>query len=90
MLFVGIARRRHHPLLLGVSAMPAAIGALAIAMRLCGRRLRRPMPLRHPQSTFRLPHWGQSLLTGSTPAEAGTATRMALNILSTGVMVQLG
>ncbi len=33
---------------------------------------------------------GPELLTGSTRLKAGTATKMALNILSTGVMVQLG
>ena len=30
------------------------------------------------------------MLTGSTRLKAGTATKMALNILSTGVMVRLG
>jgi N-acetylmuramic acid 6-phosphate etherase len=33
---------------------------------------------------------GPELLTGSTRLKAGTATKMALNILSTGVMVRLG
>jgi N-acetylmuramic acid 6-phosphate etherase len=33
---------------------------------------------------------GPEVLTGSTRLKAGTATKMALNILSTGVMVQLG
>lgn len=33
---------------------------------------------------------GPEILTGSTRLKAGTATKMALNILSTGVMVQLG
>ena len=33
---------------------------------------------------------GAGLLTGSTRLKAGTATKMALNILSTGVMVKLG
>jgi N-acetylmuramic acid 6-phosphate etherase len=33
---------------------------------------------------------GPELLTGSTRLKAGTATKMALNILSTGVMVKLG
>ena len=38
---------------------------------------------------IRLPT-GPELLTGSTRLKAGTATKMALNILSTGVMVRLG
>lgn len=33
---------------------------------------------------------GPELLTGSTRLKAGTATKMALNIISTGVMVRLG
>ena len=33
---------------------------------------------------------GPELLTGSTRLKAGTATKMALNILSTAVMVRLG
>ena len=33
---------------------------------------------------------GSEILAGSTRLKAGTATKMALNILSTGVMVQLG
>jgi len=33
---------------------------------------------------------GPEVLTGSTRLKAGTATKMALNILSTGVMVRLG
>lgn len=33
---------------------------------------------------------GPEILTGSTRLKAGTATKMALNILSTGVMVKLG
>ena len=33
---------------------------------------------------------GPELLTGSTRLKAGTATKMALNILSTAVMVKLG
>ena len=33
---------------------------------------------------------GPEILAGSTRLKAGTATKMALNILSTGVMVQLG
>lgn len=33
---------------------------------------------------------GPELLAGSTRLKAGTATKMALNIISTGVMVQLG
>ena len=62
-----------------------AIGALAIAMA-CVPAEQAPMPC---TIDIRL-LTGAELLTGSTRLKAGTATKMALNILSTGVMVRLG
>ena len=62
-----------------------AIGALAIAMA-CVPASQAPMPC---EIDIRLLS-GPELLTGSTRLKAGTATKMALNILSTGVMVRLG
>ena len=62
-----------------------AIGALAIAMA-CVPADQVPMPC---DIDIRL-ITGPELLTGSTRLKAGTATKMALNILSTGVMVRLG
>ena len=59
--------------------------ALAIAMA-CVPSEQAPMPC---HLDIRL-LTGPELLTGSTRLKAGTATKMALNILSTGVMVKLG
>ena len=59
--------------------------ALAIAMA-CVPAEQAPMPC---HLDIRL-LTGPELLTGSTRLKAGTATKMALNILSTGVMVKLG
>jgi N-acetylmuramic acid 6-phosphate etherase len=61
------------------------LDALAIAMA-CVPAEQAPMPC---HLDIRL-ITGPELLTGSTRLKAGTATKMALNILSTGVMVKLG
>lgn len=61
------------------------LGALAIALA-CVPADQVPMPA---DLEIRL-ITGPELLTGSTRLKAGTATKMALNILSTGVMVRLG
>ena len=61
------------------------IGALAIAMA-CVPSDQAPLPC---DIDIRL-LTGPELLTGSTRLKAGTATKMALNIISTAVMVRLG
>jgi len=82
---VGIAAGGTTPYVLGGLSHARAIGALAIAMA-CVPALQAPMPC---SIDIRL-LTGPELLTGSTRLKAGTATKMALNILSTGVMVRLG
>jgi len=62
-----------------------SLGALAIAMA-CVPADQVPMPC---DIDIRL-LTGPEVLTGSTRLKAGTATKMAPNILSTGVMVRLG
>jgi N-acetylmuramic acid 6-phosphate etherase len=62
-----------------------SIGALAIAMA-CVPSDQAPLPC---DIDIRL-LTGPELLTGSTRLKAGTATKMALNIISTAVMVRLG
>ena len=69
----------------GGLAYAKAIGALAIAMA-CVPTEQAPLPC---DIDIRL-LTGPELLTGSTRLKAGTATKMALNILSTAVMVRLG
>jgi N-acetylmuramic acid 6-phosphate etherase len=82
---VGIAAGGTTPYVLGALRHGQAIGALTIAMA-CVPGSQAPMPC---IIDIRL-LTGPELLTGSTRLKAGTATKMALNILSTGVMVRLG
>ena len=82
---VGIAAGGTTPYVHGALEHARRIGALAIALA-CVPAEQAPMPC---DIDIRL-LTGPELLTGSTRLKAGTATKMALNILSTGVMVQLG
>jgi N-acetylmuramic acid 6-phosphate etherase len=82
---VGIAAGGTTPYVLGGLSYALSLGALAIAMA-CVPAEQVPMPC---DIDIRL-LTGPELLTGSTRLKAGTATKMALNILSTGVMVKLG
>jgi len=82
---VGIAAGGTTPYVLGALRHGQALGALTIALA-CVPADQAPMP---GAIDIRLVT-GPELLTGSTRLKAGTATKMALNILSTGVMVRLG
>jgi len=82
---VGIAAGGTTPYVLGGLSHALSIGALAIALA-CVPADQAPMPC---DIDIRL-LTGPELVTGSTRLKAGTATKMALNILSTGVMVRLG
>jgi N-acetylmuramic acid 6-phosphate etherase len=82
---VGIAAGGTTPYVLGGLSFAMEIGALAVAMA-CVPTEQAQMPC---HIDIRL-LTGAELLTGSTRLKAGTATKMALNILSTGVMVSLG
>ena len=82
---VGIAAGGTTPYVLGGLTHAKAIRALAIAMA-CVPADQVAMPC---DIDIRL-LTGPELLTGSTRLKAGTATKMALNMLSTGVMVRLG
>ena len=82
---VGIAAGGTTPYVLGGLTHARQLGALAIALA-CVAADQVPMPC---DIDIRL-LTGPELLTRSTRLKAGTATKMALNILSTGVMVRLG
>ena len=82
---VGIAAGGTTPYVHGGLVHARSLGALAIAMA-CVPAEQVPMPC---DIDIRL-ITGPEVLTGSTRLKAGTATKMALNILSTGVMVRLG
>ncbi|MFM1901491.1 MAG: hypothetical protein RLZZ216_2067 [Cyanobacteriota bacterium] len=82
---VGIAAGGTTPYVLGALDWAQSLGALTIAIA-CVPSDQAPMPC---AIDIRL-LTGPEVLTGSTRLKAGTATKMALNILSTGVMVKLG
>jgi N-acetylmuramic acid 6-phosphate etherase len=82
---VGIAAGGTTPYVHGGLTHARRLGALAIAMA-CVPAEQVPMPC---DIDIRL-LTGPEVLTGSTRLKSGTATKMALNILSTGVMVRLG
>lgn len=82
---VGIAAGGTTPYVLGALELARSLGALAIAMA-CVPTDQAAMPC---DINIRL-LTGPEMLAGSTRLKAGTATKMALNILSTGVMVRLG
>jgi N-acetylmuramic acid 6-phosphate etherase len=82
---VGIAAGGTTPYVMGGLRHGQALGALTIALA-CVPSAQAPLPC---AIDIRLVT-GPELLTGSTRLKAGTATKMALNILSTGVMVRLG
>ena len=82
---VGIAAGGTTPYVHGGLEHARSLGALSIAMA-CVPAEQVPMPC---DIDIRL-ITGPEVLTGSTRLKAGTATKMALNILSTGVMVRLG
>ena len=82
---VGIAAGGTTPYVRGGFSYARSIGALAIGMA-CVPKDQAPLPC---DIDIRL-LTGPELLTGSTRLKAGTATKMALNILSTTVMVRLG
>ena len=84
-VLVGIAAGGTTPYVHGGLRHARRLGALAIALA-CVPADQVPMPA---DLEIRL-ITGPELLTGSTRLKAGTATKMALNILSTGVMVRLG
>ena len=82
---IGIAAGGTTPYVKGALEHAQHIGALAIAMA-CVPSHQAPLPC---DIDIRL-LTGPELLTGSTRLKAGTATKMALNIISTTVMVGLG
>ena len=82
---VGIAAGGTTPYVRGGLAFAKNIGALTISMA-CVPTEQAPLPC---DIDIRL-LTGPELLTGSTRMKAGTATKLALNTLSTAVMVKLG
>ncbi len=84
-VLVGIAASGSTPYVAGAMARARDAGAATI-----GVSCNRPAAIADLADIMILPVVGPEVLAGSTRMKAGTATKMVLNMLSTGAMVRLG
>jgi N-acetylmuramic acid 6-phosphate etherase len=82
---IGIAASGRTPYALGAVAHARSIGALTIGLSCIPNS-----PLAQAADIAITPATGPEVLTGSTRMKAGTATKLVLNMLSTGVMIKTG
>jgi N-acetylmuramic acid 6-phosphate etherase len=82
---VGISASGRTPFVTGALAEARRRDALTVALA-----ANRPSPIEAVADVSIAPMVGPEILTGSTRLKAGTAQKMVLNMLSTGVMVRLG
>jgi N-acetylmuramic acid 6-phosphate etherase len=82
---VGIAASGRTPYVLGAVAAARKMGALTAGIS-CTPDSELSRAVEYPME----PKPGPEILTGSTRLRAGTATKMVLNMISTGVMIRLG
>lgn len=86
---IGIAASGRTPWVLGGLAEAARAGALTIALTCAGGALRSSRMAEAAAIAIEIAT-GPEVLTGSTRLKAGTATKLVLNMISTGVMVRRG
>ncbi|HEY1498205.1 MAG TPA: N-acetylmuramic acid 6-phosphate etherase [Acidobacteriaceae bacterium] len=84
-VLVGIAASGRTPYVLGGMEYARKLGALTVALTCVP-----DSPLEGAADMAIVPATGPEVLTGSTRMKAGTATKLVLNMLSTGAMVRLG
>lgn len=82
---VGVAASGRTPYVLGGLAEARRRGALVVSLA-CNR----PSPVQDLADVSIAPLTGPEVLAGSTRLKAGTAQKLVLNMISTGVMVRLG
>ncbi|MGC2658002.1 MAG: N-acetylmuramic acid 6-phosphate etherase [Bryobacteraceae bacterium] len=82
---VGIAASGRTPYVLGAMELARTIGALCVGLSCTPHS-----EVAQAADIAITPVPGPEVITGSTRMRAGTATKMVLNMLSTGVMVRLG
>ena len=82
---VGIAASGRTPYVLGALFYARSLGALAIGLSCVPAS-----PVARHADIAITPVTGPEVLTGSTRMKAGTATKLVLNMISTGVMVRSG
>lgn len=82
---VGIAASGRTPYVLGAMAYAKSLGALTVALTCApGSQISQLADIAITPNT------GAEVITGSTRMKAGTATKLVLNMLSTGVMIKTG
>ena len=82
---VGIAASGRTPYVLGAMAYAKSVGGLTVALSCApGSAMARAAEIAITPLT------GAEVLTGSTRMKAGTATKLVLNMISTGVMIRTG
>jgi N-acetylmuramic acid 6-phosphate etherase len=82
---LGIAASGRTPYVLGGLAFARSVGALTVALSCTS-----DSELARAADIAITPITGPEIITGSTRMRAGTATKLVLNMLSTGVMIRLG
>jgi N-acetylmuramic acid 6-phosphate etherase len=84
-VLVGIAASGRTPYVLGAMEQARSLGALTIGLTCvpCS-------PIAQAAELAITPETGPEVVTGSTRMKAGTATKLVLNMLSTGALVHLG
>lgn len=82
---VGIAASGRTPYVLGAMDYAKRLGALTVGLACVA-----DSPLARAAEIAISPVTGAEVLTGSTRMKAGTATKLVLNMLSTGVMIRTG
>ncbi|MGA8110599.1 MAG: N-acetylmuramic acid 6-phosphate etherase [Acidobacteriaceae bacterium] len=82
---VGIAASGRTPYVLGAIEHARALGALTIGLTCVPGS-----PIEQAAELAITPDTGPEVVTGSTRMKAGTATKLVLNMLSTGVLIRLG
>ena len=82
---VGIASSGRTPYVLGALEYASGVGALTIALTCAPHSV-----VADAAAISIAPAVGPEVVTGSTRMKAGTATKMVLNMLSTGTMIRLG
>ena len=86
---LGIAASGRTPYVLGALGATNELGGLSVALTCAGGGGGRSRMAEAAQFAIELAT-GPEVLTGSTRMKAGTATKMVLNMISTGVMVRQG
>jgi N-acetylmuramic acid 6-phosphate etherase len=82
---MGIAASGRTPYVLGALAEARARGALTVSLT-CNA----DTPMHQAADIVIAPLVGPEVISGSTRMKAGTATKLVLNTISTGVMIKLG